>query len=238
MNSLIECPVCSSTLQEPVILPCSHTICRKHEKDTAIIICPICHADHEVKEEGFVSNAILRDLIERRFVELDIGAEHTVAIQKLNELKEIKSDLERLPVDCEHQIERVVDEMSQAIEAKREEAKRAIDDEADCLRDELEKYKSGRKTALMASRKYLSVSTKVEKQIESLAKKIPVWESQLRTFERNTLKWTRVYKDMLDESAMLYEEREQIKNLLFTDEFDKLVIKKKKFCQEEIHPIM
>ena len=63
VKNLITCKWCSSILKEPVILPCSESVCREHEShfrinnDNQETKCLLCHEEHKLNdEEHFLFN--------------------------------------------------------------------------------------------------------------------------------------------------------------------------------------
>ena len=79
------CPVCLASFQDPVILPCGHTLnrrCLQRIVDTSSIPrppCPSCRATFD-REEIFVPNKTLANVVQAKataelFV-IDIGAHH------------------------------------------------------------------------------------------------------------------------------------------------------------------
>ncbi len=63
------CSYCSKIYKHPIILPCSHSICREHLLEKTVvkenkIICKGCNKEFGVKENAFESNYALAKLTE------------------------------------------------------------------------------------------------------------------------------------------------------------------------------
>src|ERR1700733_4661401 len=78
LEDLNECPICSETYNEPKILPCIHTFCRKSLQETGLktnknpgnkMPCPICRTEFTVPDVGFTGlqrNFFMERLIETK----------------------------------------------------------------------------------------------------------------------------------------------------------------------------
>jgi hypothetical protein len=93
IKKLITCKWCKSILDEPVFLPCSETVCRKHSIEINNKQCRFCDKVHVLKEaEQFPANKIVQDLFELKIKELDFGLSHKNASERLNELSGFLND--------------------------------------------------------------------------------------------------------------------------------------------------
>lgn len=156
MNALIECPECKTVLVEPVILPCGHTVCKKHEKEQLVYFrCSTCTVKHEYPEHGrgFTPNTLVQNLLDHKLDKADLGAEHRVAEGSYRELRKLVDDFKLMRDTPELKIKQVAGEMRNSIEARREQAKRTIDEEADELIAEIDKYETSRQATLACMKK-------------------------------------------------------------------------------------
>ena len=186
MNSLIECLICKQTFIQPVILPCSHTICKKHEKECAHfneneISCPQCNKAHKIPENGFLVNYLAENLIKYKFDRLELKAEQKLAVESSEYLKEIIDEFKRIRANPELEITEAIGEIRNKIDLHREEAKKKIDDDAIELVRELDEYEAKCKAALSANK--LIVSSGFEKMIKSLESETSKWDEELNSFE-------------------------------------------------------
>ena len=243
MDSLIECPVCNETFDEPLSLPCGHSICKEHEmkkndqeKMLKKVTCPICVSEHDVPDQGFPSNVVVQNLIKFNLNQLDLGDEHSVAVKSFRHLKRLVDELKRMRENPELEIHRVFDELRNEIDLRREEAKESLDDEALELISELDELEGKCKAGLKDS---LVISNETEELIRSLESEIPTWDNHLKTFKKNIKRLIAIHKDTVAKCEPLRRANEDIKKQLFdTDELGKIVDKKNKFCQENTKPLM
>lgn len=241
MNPFITCLICKQTFEQPVILPCSHSVCKKHEQDSKNgdlnqISCPKCNKVHEIPENGFISNSLAEDLIKYKFDRQYQGAEHKAAKETCDYLKELVDEFKRLRANPELKITHAIDEMRNRIDLKREVAKQKIDDEALKLSEELNEYEAKRKAGLNGNK--LVVSSEIEEFVESLESDRSKWEEELKSFELNLRVLKSIHVDSIAACEKLRPECDRIKKSLFTDEFKKLVRKQKLFCGENSDALM
>lgn len=236
MSSLIKCPSCQRTLAQPVVLPCGDTICKSHVvKGT--IKCPKCLADHSIPEAGFPINSLVEELLKNEFAKLDLGPGHKVAVESLEELKKIVDKLKRIRDDPKLEINRVISDLKNKIDLRREEEKRRIDNEALGLIQRLETCENASKAALNLN--IVKMSSEGQILIESLEGQLVTWDQELNSFLRNQKKWKKIHEETVDKYKLLREEMDRIeKNLLFVDEFSDIQQKQKEFCQGRPQNIM
>ena len=80
MNSLIECLMCKNKFEQPVLLPCGHTVCKKHSTLNNQISCAECDQTHEIPKKGFPENKLADRLIQYEFDQLDFGPDYSVTL--------------------------------------------------------------------------------------------------------------------------------------------------------------
>lgn len=244
MNSLVECPICKRTLEEPVLLPCSHTVCKKHERDSTTttrnsLTCPTCRAAHDVPEQGgFLFNAIAKEFVERRFERLYLGVEHKVAVDAFLELKRLLTTTKGIHDNPDVKIHETIGELKNRIDLRREKAKEEIDQEAVGLIDEFEAFEAHLQASLAAVGSAAS-SHETKMLIESLENKIDVWESELNGWgTKDVKKWKNMHQEIVANYRELRVKCESIRDGLFTDAFNKLVDKQRIFCRDNFEPNM
>lgn len=62
MNPFIKCLICKNKLNEPVFLPCGHTVCKKHTVNSSVS-CTLCLKTFVSPDEGFISNKLAETLL-------------------------------------------------------------------------------------------------------------------------------------------------------------------------------
>lgn len=238
MNSLIECPICNSKLECPVILPCSHTICRKHEdKEMKKITCPICMEDHMISEKSsFPLNALAQALLDCKLEKLDLGVEHRVAVESFEDLKQLVDEFKQMREHPDVKINESISELRNRIDLRREMCKKQIDDEAHELIDELDAYEAKCQAALVTRQRDGSHET--DEMIKQLEKEMASWEKEIVTFEKNCHRWLGIHCETISKYQKIRQERDRMKLDLLSDEFTQLRYKQQKFCHEDIEPLM
>lgn len=232
MKTFIECPICDETLEEPVLLTCGHTICKSHEKDEEKslekITCPTCNSENIVSQHGFPSNLLVQNLINFNFNQLNLGAEHIVAVESFRDFKELVEELKRMRENPELEINRVVGNLKNKIDLRREKGKKKLDDEALGLISELDDYEAKCKADVNDS---LEMSTETVEFIQSIEKfDIPIWKNDLKMFKRKVKRLETIHKDVSTKTEILRGVKEGMKKQLFGDELPKLEEKQKRFC--------
>lgn len=236
MNSFIQCLICKNKLAEPVILPCGHTVCKEHTVNSSSK-CPKCQKSYQVPKKGYISNKLAENLLENNNLEeLEIGLEHTMVIDSWENLKELLSDYERIRADPGFEINRVLDELRNKIDLRREEAKKKIDDEALELIKQLDEYEKKRKAVFES--KASIVLDKNEDLVNLVKSELVCWENDLFSFEKKIKKWKQINEEIVLKCMKLKTEFDRFNQRLFTDEFNRLKVKQAKFCEEQTQSLL
>ena len=188
MNFLFECSICSKTLEQPVFLPCCHTVCKKHENNgSGQLTCLTCHVTHSIPENGgFPTNLLVENLIKQK-LESELGPEHRAALSTLKDLRKKVDEVKRKVKWSESEIDGYIRDLINRIDLKREEAKVKIDKEALELIKELEDHKESCLANLKTDRSVLLRSTEVS--VNNVEKKLASWQNELNTYEDKEQKW-------------------------------------------------
>jgi hypothetical protein len=140
----IKCRLCKCTLTSAVLLPCCHSICKKHEQESKTIVCTECDVEYEVPRDGFSENKDLANIIAtgilEKVCEIDLGSEHKSAIDSCNKMKELIEKVETLFRDPIYYVHERIGELKSRIDLAREEFKLKIDEEAETLIKKVEEY--------------------------------------------------------------------------------------------------
>jgi hypothetical protein len=90
IKKLLTCTWCLSILQKPVILPCCfETICDKHETEFRKTDpkCKFCNNQTKLEaSKHFPPNKIVQGLLDSKVTNLDLGDNHTKAVESVKEL--------------------------------------------------------------------------------------------------------------------------------------------------------
>ena len=128
-------------------------------------------------------------LLDMSLDEIDLGAEHEAAVKSCKHLKDLYQEFKRIKDNPELEIDMVIEELKNKIDLRRETTKLEIDTEAISLIKELDDY--GKKTKA-ATCNFENPTDKIEDQIKSLEKNIPVWEKELSTFKSSIKRWVEI----------------------------------------------
>jgi hypothetical protein len=97
IKQVITCKLCQSILDEPVLLPCGETVCRKHTIEISNNTCRFCDKVHVLKgSEQFPANKAFQVLLEFKIKELDFGPNHKKASELVNKLNHFINDYNSL----------------------------------------------------------------------------------------------------------------------------------------------
>jgi hypothetical protein len=97
IKRIINCKWCNCIVDEPVFLPCSETVCKKHSIEISNNACKFCDKVHELKEsELFPANIAVRELLEMKIKELNFGFNHKNASDRVHELDTFMNDYKSL----------------------------------------------------------------------------------------------------------------------------------------------
>lgn len=232
MDSLIKCSICKEILEEPVVLPCGHTVCKKHvkEDDSSIIIkCLECETVHEKAENrGFPKNIVVEKLLRKSFDKLDLGTEHNDAVKAFREIKQLIDKIKRLREDPEFELDSVISKLKNEIDVRREEAKQSIDNEALRLIKKLDDYERECKVSLKSQD--LKQLNDAQNMIDWLEKDLKLWDNQIFTFEKNVDRWKAIHKEETLKIEQLKKEHDRIERILFSDTFLELQKEQEEFC--------
>lgn len=245
MNSLLKCLICHNILEQPVILSCGCTICKKHvidqafkDLDSTILFCPKCCVNNDIPEKGFPSNSLAVSLLEIKLDEVHLGFEHKVAVESFNDLKELVQELKRFEENPELVIHQKFDDLRNKIDLRREEEKLKIDNEALRLIKDLDDYeKSYISNTKDKKPERFVLSKEASDLIKSLEGDLVTWESDLKKFTRDMRIWQYIHKETTSKYEQLYKESKRITPIYFTEKLTGFKMRQKKFFKEGMKPI-
>lgn len=218
-----------------MILPCGHTICKSHQtlrKNNTLtnIKCPKCEIEHDIPENGFPINSLVEELLKNGLDKLDLGWEHNLAVESLQELKKSVEKLEKIRENPELEINRVISDLKNKIDLRREQEKKRIDDEALDLIKKLDNYET--KCKAVVSSEKVTMPNDIKVLMKSLANDVVSWYKELNSYIRNENRWRAIHVETVVKLRQLKSESDRIEKILFTDEFFDLQQKQKKFCSK------
>lgn len=141
----IKCAKCQKTLESPVLLPCNHSICKKHVTEKNIkdtLKCPKCGVDHKVPSSGFLLNEALSELISAKIDSIDLGRVHKEAKDSCDELNRFINIIDRLLKNPSRFTYDEINRLRNRVHIRSEEIKLKIDEETDKLILKLDEYEN------------------------------------------------------------------------------------------------
>lgn len=160
------------------------------------------------------------------------------------EFEKLFKEVKRLREDPRAEIHRVVEDMKNEIDLKRETRKIRIDNEALELIERLEKFEKECLTAIEHNDvdKVLSLlfdSKQVRTNMSSYEKNLNEWKNELGMFVNEKDKWRKIHAKCEQEIESLNGIVEKFREVVFRKELYEHLIDVKKFCQENSNePIM
>jgi hypothetical protein len=185
----IKCVECKSVLDSPVLLPCSDSICKKHVKEGAKEYhCLASDIINPVPNAGFLYNKGLALLVNQKIQKAKFHPEYTSACDAFKSVEKLVDEMKLLQKDPHYIINKAIGELKRETDIIRDEFKLTIDNKADAIIKDLDKYEKECKSNLDSS----DVSSKLEKiatNIDGLKDELEKWQETLRCFEPNDDEW-------------------------------------------------
>lgn len=141
----IKCSKCQKTLESPVLLPCNHSICKKHVSEKNIkdtLKCPKCGVVHKIPRSGFLLNEALSELISAKIDSIDLGRVHKEANDSCDELNRFINIIDRLLTNPSGFTYEEINRLRNKVHIRSEEMKFKIDEETDNLLLKLDEYQT------------------------------------------------------------------------------------------------
>jgi hypothetical protein len=219
-TNAIKCRHCRGVLEMPVLLPCCHSVCKKHEKERKHIVCYECETEYEVPIGGFPMNKALNEIIDSKICEIDFGPEHKSAVKKCDQLKEIIEKIEQLVKDPIKYIHESISDLKLRIDLAREEMKLKIDEEAETILRKLEEYENGCKKKSSASNKKEPKVKKILSKLNSEKPNLDEWTSYLKKFKIISKECVNIKNKCKQSIGKLEDELNEFQESLLMDKFD------------------
>lgn len=183
ISNAIKCANCESTLSSPVILPCGHSVCKKHTCDdvNSSIRCGNCGEDHMIPAKSFPENKALAMLIEAKIEKLDFGNFYLSAKTSCRHLNDLHLEIEALLKDPSFFIHQQVSDLKNKIQTKSEELKLQIDKETDRFIENLTRYEADCKDYSTSS-EYKDNATSLDMSLNESDSKLKHWNESLNEY--------------------------------------------------------
>ena len=219
----IKCIECENILETPIILPCNHSLCRKHLSKKNIgdkLRCAKCGINHEIPTNGFPINEALFEIIEAQISLIDFGSDHKEAVESLNRLTQAKQDVENLlnnpfSYACEE-----INQLKKQVRFKSEQLKLKIDEEAQKLLTKLNDCQSRCENSLTTD-SYLTWKREFESNMEIFSSRISRCKSKLNELKCDKIKWKKITEECNKAIEELEEGKKAIRNDMMFKDFKK-----------------
>jgi DNA repair exonuclease SbcCD ATPase subunit len=143
VKNLFNCDDCNQLLFEPVTLPCGNSVCKRHLNPFPNSFkCSICHNEHPVPNEGFVISKRIQIALDIQLYNLKLDPKVDQCKTKLEELKNIAAELEKLTLNPEDYLYEYFEEIKSKVDLRRETLKANIDEFSDELIESIEVTKA------------------------------------------------------------------------------------------------
>lgn len=219
----IKCAECKNTLETPLILPCQHSICKKHvtEKNSRDELkCPKCGIEHEIPANGFIVNEPLCEIIEAKVGSIDFGCVHKEAVDSCDKLDRIIQDSDILLTNSSDYIYDEISKLKNQVHLKRDQLKLKIDEITEDLLKKLNDYQiqcnSSLKTGICLNKRI-----KFESNKNGFRTYLSLWKRELNEIKVDENKWRQISQasnnaiNKLVDSILSFK-----KNLLLRELFD------------------
>lgn len=213
VKSAIKCTLCSSVLEEPVILPCGYSVCLKHLQNlqNETIRCKPCNEDHRIEKSYVNVSKSLDVLIKANFENQKLSPDYYLAFDQYNKLDERINDMETLRNDPSRFVKQTIDKLKNKSDLIRKDYISKIDQRADHIIEQLEKYEKECITNLDSSH-FKSKMTDFDKNITNIKETLAKWYNQLNDFSTDNNVWQTIIQTNNKSDWMLRKQECSFKN--------------------------
>lgn len=221
ISKAIKCVECKKILETPVLLPCHHSVCKKHAseaKNSGLdkLKCGECGVEHEIPVNEFPVIEALCEIIEAQIGSIDFGKAHKEATDSCNQLSQYIKKIEHLLNDPSAYIYEQVSELKNQVHTKSEQLKLKIDEETEKLLKKLSEYQN-QCNSLLKSELYLSERNKHEATKNKFLTGLASNRDCLNELKFDEEKWTKITKKNKQAIGDLKHCLKELKSLLLKD---------------------
>lgn len=195
VKKAIKCDNCSAILDRPITLPCGVNVCKKHLVNlvNGKFSCGTCQVDHEIEDKMLNVNKSLELLLNANIKSLNLGAKYNEAYRTCAQLDKICLDMDRLLLDPSFFIVETVAKLKNRVDLLREKFKLSIDQKADQITQQLDKYVHECKNNLKSNSELKKNKMYRFTENNNLAKKsLTEWKDTLNFFGSAESDWTSI----------------------------------------------
>lgn len=126
LSSLFKCHLCQNIFDSAITLPCGQTICKKHVQelqteveDKNVIVCELCHDNHQIPMHGFQENVIVNELLRSELPKVNFGIVYAQALEKCHRMKSLIEEFEHIDKDKQSIIFEYFSKLRNTIDTKK-----------------------------------------------------------------------------------------------------------------------
>lgn len=213
-----KCVECLQTIESPVLLPCSDSICEKHVNLNCrnSIICGGCGVEHQIpKNVGFPKNKALEEIISAKISFLDFGETHAKAKEQCTKIEGLLKSMDLLEKGASSYAYEEIDKLRNRVHLKSENLKLSVDQKTEKLLEMLKEYQKNCEKSIesmsnnLTNRTYRRGLYKMEEskfdQLRNKAQeKLRCWRNELNEIKFNESRWS----DIIFKSKEIIEDIE------------------------------
>lgn len=215
----IKCVNCKEVFSKPLILPCGHSICKKHtETEDEKIRCERCESNHLNK--GFSVNEALEEIVASQIASMDFGNVHKEARQSCDQLCATLAQIDLILKDPDYYTHEMIDGLINRVHVKSEMLKVQLEEIIQEALHKLQEYKSKCKQYVKSSEYATRKEVLQQENVESQAEldKCSIYLNQLKFDEAE---WKKIQMNSDQKCSDLVNKLACFKKLLLLSEFEK-----------------
>lgn len=193
IKDLISCKMCLGKLENPVILPCGESVCKKHENEfrrSETQTCKLCNKDHILSEnENFIMNKSISALLASEINNLNFGDAYIMTQLSIMKLKMKIETYENIKIG-EDFLYDYFSNIKNSINLEYDEIVVELQKFRDSLLDEVDEYKSKCYSSIVdLDFNSIKETTKI---LEKMKAEIKEWEFKLKRLIIDNKLWKNI----------------------------------------------
>jgi hypothetical protein len=229
----IKCIDCKHVLNSPVLLPCGHSICQDHVTShggsRGEYHCLECDTIHAIPSGGFIRNMALQSMLNANIQRVKFSQEYESAFASCKSFEKILADFKLYQTDPFYYINNTIGELKMETDLLREECKLKIDQKADEIIKELEKYEQT--CAQHVNLKGHQLTKTTGELVQQMDDRLDKWKQCLATFDSDEDKWAKMKLECESQMAQLQVKLVEYKDSLLLGKFDEHRLKVTSFTK-------
>lgn len=204
IKKAVKCGICKGVVVQPVILPCGHSLCKRHEEeirnDTAKGICMTCYEPFSVPTSGLTPIKSLENLLEKKIDLIDLGKDYKKAEARLQSFRKLCKELYKKHDSANGIIHDTIDKIRERILKSKRDYEIKIEEEAASLLELVNDYEKE-----CTANTHQLILEQPQKMLP-YAGLIVRWKRELDSFEGGNEKFKKLAKEITHEMRKLFLE--------------------------------